>query len=107
MAEEKVKESVPVAEGEQVRKQVEQQNKLYLSPKHYAAYILSGFGDTNWNSFSGRLFFFATTFLNISPKTWAAANTVTMLPMRLIMLFQGLLLTEQEPVGAECARIFF
>ncbi len=63
---------------EAVQRNIDQQNKLYLSPKHYVAYILSGFGDTNWNSFSGRLFFFATTFLGISPKTWAFANTVTM-----------------------------
>lgn len=77
MAEDKSNVSAAVADGDAVQRQVDQQSKLYLSPKHYVAYILSGFGDTNWNSFSKRLFFFATTFLNISPKTWSLANSVS------------------------------
>ncbi len=68
-----------VGNSDAVQRNLDQQNKLYLSPKHYVAYILSGFGDTNWNSFSGRLFFFAQTFLGISAKTWAFANSATMI----------------------------
>ena len=66
------------SDSEKVNRHLEQQNKQYLSPKHYIAYILSGFGDTNWNSFSSkRLFYFATTFLGISAKTWTTASTIS------------------------------
>ena len=51
-------------DAEKVQRHLDQQNKRYLSPKHYVAYILSGFGDTNWNSFTNKeSFYFATTFL--------------------------------------------
>lgn len=70
--------SQSAVENEVVQRQLDQQKKLYLSPKHYVAYILSGFGDTNWNSFSSkRLFYFATTFLHINAKTWTTASTVS------------------------------
>lgn len=78
MSEENVNVSAPAVDSEAVQRHIDQQNKLYLSPRHYIAYILSGFGDTNWNSFSSkRLFYFATTFLNISAKTWTTASTVS------------------------------
>lgn len=78
MTETTIKKSAESVNEEAVQRHVDQQNKLYLSPKHYVAYILSGFGDTNWNSFSKRLFFFATTFLGIKPSTWATAESVSL-----------------------------
>ena len=38
------------AENEEILKQLEQQNKNYLSPRDYVAYILSGAGDKNWET---------------------------------------------------------
>lgn len=65
-------------EEKEVLRQLNQQNKLFLSPKHYAAYILSGFGDTNYNQFSGaQLFFFQTTFLGANPLVLSTASTVS------------------------------
>lgn len=65
-------------DSEKIKRHLDQQNKRYLSPKHYIAYILSGFGDTNWNSFTNKeSFYFATTFLGISAKTWTTASTVS------------------------------
>ena len=82
----------PEVDGESVRRHVEQQKKLYLSPKHYVAYILSGFGDTNWNSFSKRLFFFATTFLGIKPSTWGVAESASIFIDTLDNALSGLII---------------
>ncbi|MDO4495088.1 MAG: MFS transporter [Clostridiaceae bacterium] len=77
MAEDKKKVPMPVADDEAVRRQLDQQNKLYLSPKHYAAYILSGFGDKNWETFNGtNLFFFQTTFLGAKPSILSFSSAV-------------------------------
>lgn len=49
----------------------------YLSPKAMAAYIISGIGDKNWETFSGHNgFFYNTTFLNASPQTLALADAI-------------------------------
>ncbi len=79
MAEDTKNTSTAVTEDESVQRHLDQQHKLYLSPKHYVAYILSGFGDTNWNSFSKRLFFFATTFLGIKSWTWGTAESASLI----------------------------
>lgn len=92
LAEESKKVPTPVADEQAVRRQVEQQHKLYLRPKHYVAYILSGFGDTNWNTFSKRLFFFATTFLKIKPQTWATAESISIFADTLDNAVSGLLI---------------
>ncbi|MBO5411316.1 MAG: hypothetical protein J6A60_08670, partial [Clostridia bacterium] len=77
---EDVKSTAVAAENEDaVLRQFENQNKNYLSPKHYVAYILSGMGDTMWMTFSKKLFFFAKTFLGIKETTWGAAETVSMI----------------------------
>lgn len=77
MAEDENKVSTSAAEGDAVQRQLDQQNKLYLSPKHYAAYILSGFGDKNWDTFNGtNLFFFQTTFLGAKPEVLSISSAV-------------------------------
>ena len=52
------------AEQEEILKQLEQQHKNYLSPRDYVAYILSGAGDKNWETFNGAQsdFFYRTFF---------------------------------------------
>lgn len=92
MAEDRNNAPAPVADGDAVRKQVDQQNKSYLSPKHYVAYILSGMGDTMWNTFSKKLFFFATQFLGINAKTWGAAETVSMIADTVDNAISGLII---------------
>ena len=74
---EDVKKVAAAEDGEEVLRQYHNQNKNYLSPKHYVAYILSGMGDTMWNTFSKKLFFFATQFLGISATTWGLAETIS------------------------------
>lgn len=64
-------------DDEAVLRQLNQQKKLYLSPKHYAAYILSGFGDKNWETFNGtNLFFFQTTFLGARADVLSYSSVV-------------------------------
>ena len=75
-----------------VRRQFNNQNKSYLSPKHYVAYILSGMGDTMWNTFSSKLFFFATQFLGINAKTWGLAETVSFIADTVDNAFSGLII---------------
>ena len=78
MAENTKAVSEQAVENEKVQRHLDQQNKQYLSPKHYIAYILSGFGDTNWNSFSNKeSFYFANVFLGVSAKTWTLASTIS------------------------------
>ena len=70
--------SEQTADSEKIQRHLDQQNKQYLSPKHYVTYILSGFGDTNWNSFVNKeAFYFANVFLGVSAKTWTLASTVS------------------------------
>ena len=60
-----------------VQKQLEQQNKNYLSPKDYVAYVLSGTGDKNWESFSGaNMDFFNRTMVGASAATLSAASVI-------------------------------
>ena len=92
MAAEKTAVPVPEADGEAVRRQVDQQHKMYLSPKHYVAYILSGMGDTMWNTFSKKLFFFATQFLGINATTWGYAETVSMIADTVDNAISGLII---------------
>ncbi|MBQ3046025.1 MAG: MFS transporter [Clostridia bacterium] len=78
MAENTKAVSEQTADSEKIQRHLDQQNKQYLSPKHYVAYILSGFGDTNWNSFVNKeAFYFANVFLGVSAKTWTLASTVS------------------------------
>lgn len=66
------------AENEEILKQLEQQNKNYLSPRDYVAYILSGAGDKNWETFSGaQADFFYRTFLNARPNSLAVASLIS------------------------------
>lgn len=92
MATEKTTVPVPEADGEAVRRQVDQQHKMYLSPKHYVAYILSGMGDTMWSTFSKKLFFFATQFLGINATTWGYAETVSMIADTVDNAISGLII---------------
>ena len=78
MAENTKAVSEQTTDEEKVKRHLAQQNKQYLSPKHYVAYILSGFGDTNWNSFVNKeSFYFANVFLGVSAKTWTLASTIS------------------------------
>lgn len=64
--------------SEEVLKQLEQQNKNYLSPRDYVAYILSGAGDKNWDTFnSAQSDFFYRTFLNARPNSLAVASVIS------------------------------
>ena len=90
---EDVKSTAVAADGEDaVLRQFENQNKNYLSPKHYVAYILSGMGDTMWMTFSKKLFFFAKTFLGIKETTWGAAETVSMIADTVDNALSGLII---------------
>lgn len=60
-----------------IEKQKLQQEKEYLGPREMAAYIISGFGDKNWETFSGNnMFFYNTTFQGVSPVTLSLADSV-------------------------------
>lgn len=62
---------------EALEKQLKHQSRDYLSPKSMAAYIISGIGDKNWDTFNGsNSFFFNTTFLNARPLTLSMASSV-------------------------------
>ena len=66
------------AEQEEVLKQLEQQHKNYLSPRDYVAYILSGAGDKNWETFNGaQSDFFYRTFLNAKPSSLALSSVIS------------------------------
>lgn len=77
LAEEIKKTVLEEENNEAVLREFSNQNKIYLSPRHYVAYILSGMGDTMWNTFSKKLFFFATQFLGINAKMWGYAETIS------------------------------
>ncbi len=89
---ETVKETNAAVGEEAVLRQYHNQNKNYLSPKHYVAYILSGMGDTMWMTFSKKLFFFATQFLGINAKTWGLAETVSFIADTMDNAISGLII---------------
>lgn len=74
---ETVNENVNVnVDSEAVERQRQQQKKEYLGPREMAAYIISGFGDKNWETFNGgNALFFNTTFLSANPITLSLAST--------------------------------
>lgn len=60
-----------------VGKQLEQQNKFYLSPKEMASYILSGVGDKNWETFSGsNSDFYYRTIVGAEAATLSTASVI-------------------------------
>ncbi len=67
----------PEVTDEDIAKQKAQQEKEYLGPREMAAYIISGFGDKNWETFSGNnMFFYNTTFQGVSPVTLSLSQSV-------------------------------
>ncbi|MBR1811340.1 MAG: MFS transporter [Clostridia bacterium] len=67
-------------ENEEILKQLEQQHKNYLSPRDYVAYILSGAGDKNWETFNSQQSdFFYRTFLNAKPNSLSVASVVSLI----------------------------
>ena len=61
---------------EEIDRQKLQQEKEYLGPREMAAYIISGIGDKNWETFNGNNeFFYTTTFQHVSPITLSVAQT--------------------------------
>lgn len=76
---EKTKETYvePQVTQEDIERQRSQQTKEYLGPREMAAYIISGIGDKNWETFSGNNeFFYNTTFQHVSPITLSVAQSV-------------------------------
>ncbi len=62
---------------EDIERQKRQQEKEYLGPREMAAYIISGIGDKNWETFNGNNeFFYTTTFQHVSPITLSLAQSV-------------------------------
>ena len=60
----------PQVTEEDIEKQRQQQEKEYLGPREMAAYIISGIGDKNWETFNGNNeFFYTTSFQHVSPIT--------------------------------------
>lgn len=60
-----------------VDKQLEQQNKFYLSPKEMASYILSGVGDKNWETFNGsNSDFYYRTIVGAEAATLSTASVL-------------------------------
>ena len=61
---------------EEIERQKLQQEKEYLGPREMAAYIISGVGDKNWETFNGNNeFFYTTTFQHVSPITLSVAQS--------------------------------
>ena len=59
-----------------IERQRRQQDKEYLGPREMAAYIISGIGDKNWETFNGNNeFFYTTTFQHVSPITLSVAQS--------------------------------
>ena len=78
MAEKKTETFVqPEVTQEEIDRQRKQQEKEYLGPREMAAYIISGIGDKNWETFNGNNeFFYTTTFQHVSPITLSVAQSV-------------------------------
>ena len=67
----------PEVSQEDIERQKRQQEKEYLGPREMAAYIISGIGDKNWETFNGNNeFFYTTTFQHVSPITLSLAQSV-------------------------------
>ena len=67
----------PQVTEEDIAKQRQQQEKEYLGPREMAAYIISGIGDKNWETFNGNNeFFYTTTFQHVSPITLSVAQSL-------------------------------
>lgn len=61
----------------EVEKQKAQQKKFYLSPKDMAAYILSGVGDKNWETYSGaNSDFYYRTMIGAEAATLSTASVI-------------------------------
>ena len=66
----------PEVTEEDIERQRRQQDKEYLGPREMAAYIISGIGDKNWETFNGNNeFFYTTTFQHVSPITLSVAQS--------------------------------
>ena len=66
----------PEVTEEDIARQRRQQDKEYLGPREMAAYIISGIGDKNWETFNGNNeFFYTTTFQHVSPITLSVAQS--------------------------------
>ena len=66
----------PEVTEEDIARQRQQQDKEYLGPREMAAYIISGIGDKNWETFNGNNeFFYTTTFQHVSPITLSVAQS--------------------------------
>ncbi len=66
----------PQVTEEDIERQKKQQEKEYLGPREMAAYIISGVGDKNWETFNGNNeFFYTTSFLHVSPITLSVAQS--------------------------------
>ncbi len=66
----------PEVTQEEIERQRKQQEKEYLGPREMAAYIISGIGDKNWETFNGNNeFFYTTTFQHVSPITLSVAQS--------------------------------
>lgn len=75
MSESRTEEKI-VADSE-VQKQMNQQKKFYLSPKDMAAYILSGVGDKNWETYSGaNADFYYRTMVGAEAATLSTASVI-------------------------------
>lgn len=70
-------ESAPLDNSDMIKER-EKQNKNYLSPRDYVAYVLSGTGDKNWEQFNtAQSDFFYRTFLNARPNSLAIASVIS------------------------------
>ena len=66
----------PQVTEKDIERQRLQQSKEYLGPREMAAYIISGIGDKNWETFNGNNeFFYTTTFQHVSPITLSVAQS--------------------------------
>ena len=66
----------PQVTEKDIERQRRQQSKEYLGPREMAAYIISGIGDKNWETFNGNNeFFYTTTFQHVSPITLSIAQS--------------------------------
>lgn len=66
----------PEVTQEEIERERKHQEKEYLGPREMAAYIISGIGDKNWETFNGNNeFFYTTTFQHVSPITLSVAQS--------------------------------
>lgn len=68
---------IDLTEDSRVLRELEHQNKNYLSPKEMASYILSGVGDKNWETFHGNNSdFFYRTMVGAEAATLSTATVL-------------------------------